>query len=363
MGTPGPLPKPWREMLNGGQIMTALLLCSSFSEKYKGRDMKLGALASIKLPTTLTEMRVTSPVLRWRVGSKETAVLIWVGDSSQGDKVVYAAFNPLRRKQQFLQLLAARGNLVDATFVQEGEGDERESYSVRLFSYIHKKLDNLWRKYKFEQVMLEVVEAYPSHKIVFCGLSHGAALAQAALFRLALVRPNIQVQAVTWNAYKWTDAKGVNLFDRKIGNRLLTFVLSRKQYWDSISGAPPGLASMNEIIFLDAETGETRPSLYVPDSKISPESVWRMYDLHFAKTALTATRLLMTTSLGQPSLLERMASMKWPIERRASLSILQLPFDQNHVLHALQEQEEEQKQLDLDSSERTEEMDSSDDGF
>jgi len=81
-------------------------------------------------------------------------------------------------------------------------------------------------------------------RIVMCGLSHGAALAQSLALRLDLVREklrldHVEVLAITWSAYRWTDVAGADLFEEKLGNRSAQFVAAQTDNKDRVNRIDP----------------------------------------------------------------------------------------------------------------------------
>lgn len=315
LGEPGQLKEPWRELLPNGEIFTALVLSTLYSEKYKGRNMQPDDIAEVRLPAAQnTPPALWSHALLHRAGSKEVSVFIWLGDESSKFPVVYFAFSPLRSKKQFFKLLAASGSLKADTFEEvssEGQGPSTVKYTVPMFSYVHRKVQNLLDKYDFRSKLEDTMRRYPNHMMLFCGISHGATLSQAMILKLNLMYPMARFQAVTWNAYRWTDKSGVALMKKAVGNQLLPFVMSRGNSWDSIAGAPHNFEPMSHVVFLDAETGVCRPARSIPRTYPGPCSAWRAYNLHFAKTALKATRIAMVSALENHAPMERLGSLTW----------------------------------------------------
>merc|ERR1719433_2442653 len=114
----------------------------------------------------------------------------------------------------------------------------------------------LEEKYGFTEKLKEVLAEYPDHTIMCCGISHGAVLAQATALRFSIMHPTRAFSAVTWNAYKWTDREGVRKMSERLGDRLMPFVVSQGDTWDSVPGFPHNLESTNGIFFMDAGTGD-----------------------------------------------------------------------------------------------------------
>jgi len=293
LGRPEQLVEPWQQLVCSGEIFTALVLSTLYSEKYKGRDMVVGDTAEVRLPAPMGSCpALWSPTLLHRAGSKEVSVFIWRGDEGSSNKFIYLAFSPLRKSAQFFKIMGAGATLVEDTFTEtRGDAAASVEHTVRMFSYVQKKLQNLWLKYGFQEKLEATMAEYPDHLLLCCGISHGAALAQALALKLSLVYPRHRFQAVTWNAYKWMDVGSAALMRATVGKRLLSFVLSRRHYWDSVAGVPYHLEPAPHIVFLDADTGACRPAGDVRRTRLGPCSAWRMYNLHFAKTALKATRL------------------------------------------------------------------------
>jgi len=306
------LPDAWSEMLSDGHVLSSLLLATVYSEKYKGRNKRPDDTAALALPSGSEEgdNREASAKLLYRTYTQENAAFIWQC-SEPNAKVVYIAFNPLRKNFQFVRLL--KNVVLGAVLVDhemplpdhDGGLTVRRSRPVKMMRYISQKVESLYVKHEFREMLDKTLRDLPDHRVVFTGISHGATLAQAAALRASIRYPERQFHVVTWNAYKWTDAEGSSLMTEVFGDRLLPLVLSQeaqdggRRRWDSVSGAPSGLASMNCVTFLDAETGDFRDCPRVPDLSIGCTAVRAAVDLHFARTALRATKLAMIAAFNQ----------------------------------------------------------------
>mmetsp|Transcript_20507 Transcript_20507/g.43607 ORF Transcript_20507/g.43607 Transcript_20507/m.43607 type:complete len:376 (-) Transcript_20507:57-1184(-) len=303
---PGRLPGAFPELLREGQMYTALVLSTVFSEKYKGQRMQPGEAAEVQLPVALANSspRRVSTLLA-RAGHYEAVPFIWLGDTSVGDATLYVAFSPLRKKRQFWKLLSSGTSLVEDRVVRQNGGSEVFVETLRISSYIKDKLDNLWsEKYGFGQQLSKAAAAHPGHRICFSGISHGAALAQAAALRFILLEPAAchRVTVTTWNGYKWTDAMGSALVGRLLGERLLPCVLSRgaPRRWDSAAEFPPstsGFAPMPGVVLLDVDSGVFLERVRLGDAQLSMDFASRMAELHFAKTAIRALRTAMVRAM------------------------------------------------------------------
>eukprot|EP00747_Dinoflagellata_sp_TGD_P054623 gnl/TRDRNA2_/TRDRNA2_149119_c0_seq4.p1 gnl/TRDRNA2_/TRDRNA2_149119_c0~~gnl/TRDRNA2_/TRDRNA2_149119_c0_seq4.p1 ORF type:complete len:400 (+),score=61.63 gnl/TRDRNA2_/TRDRNA2_149119_c0_seq4:65-1264(+) len=318
----GRLPTVWREQLAGGQLLTALILSVLYSEKYRGRSMQPGESAEVQLPARQAG-EARHPKLLHRIGSREISAFAWLGDEPEDGRIIYLAFNPLRKKRQFLKLLWAGACSVERTTLSgrsEADAGAQTPRSICMLSYVKRKLNNLWTKFGFDRQLQELAASYPEHKFLFAGLSHGAAMAQAAAFRLRLEYPEIPVKAVTWNAYKWTDENGSALVHSVMGDCLLPIVLSRQgngepRRWDSVAGAPASLAAMQRVLLLDADTGIFMPCQDVGNARVGLSSAMQAMELHFAKVALKAMRIATVAALE-----DRAGHM--PISRLRSFSSL-----------------------------------------
>lgn len=306
------LVEPWTRLLPEGQVFTALLLGTSFSDKYKGQNMVPGDRAELRLPAHGADDRCWRPTFLHRAGSHEAVAFVWLGDQDVGDCTLYVAFSPLRRKRQLLKIWGS--NVVqevvcmDQAFAEPGSPSKRpRSISVPMSSYVSRKVCTLWHDSGLQKMLELSIAAYPKHTVMFTGISHGAALAQAAALQFRLSCARADVAAVTWNAYRWTDAVGSALVARFLGPRLLPFVMSRQtagsqRHWDSVAGFPAGLAPMPNIVLLDVDSGSLVPSTveasFNRESPLGAEFAFRALELHFAKGAIKATRLAMCVALG-----------------------------------------------------------------
>lgn len=323
---PVDLPGPWGALLKDGQVLTALLLSTSFSEKYKGRhlfparDGQPLQAVDLRLVASGSSTRTIKPKLLHRSGNREAVAFIWLGDHDVGDRTLYVAFSPMRYRSQFFKIYCAGmvENAVDTATPSEetscpeaGEG-RGGGRVLNISAYVHGKLQRLWGQQGLWDNLVKSCKQYPDHRVVFAGISHGAALAQAAAlqFRIRISGPDIFV--VTWNAYRWTDEAGRRLAEAQLGDRLLPFVLSRRsgnlpqatRYWDSVTGFPAGYTGMPNPILLDADSGvffkHSAPAK-TSTSTMGAAFWMRAFELHFAKFAITATKKATAASLGTPS--------------------------------------------------------------
>merc|ERR1712232_821543 len=199
---------------------------------------------------------------------------------------------------------------------------------LHMSEYLKAKLDRLWSdKFCFGKLLNEAVAAHPDCKLLFAGISHGAALAQAAGLRLALRRPELssRISIVSWNAYKWTDTAGSALVGQQFGDRILPLVLSRgnPRRWDSAAEIPPGFAPMPGITLLDSDTGEFYDNVVLGNAHISVDSLSRLKELHFAKGALQAMKTATTRVLDeeQSSSQNSLSAMIHSLSRKSISSI------------------------------------------
>lgn len=304
----------WTALLRGGQVMTALILSTSYSEKYKGRHLKPGAVAELRLPSEGDQPVNTRPSLLHRSGNKEAVAFTWLGDESAGDRSIYVAFSPLRHRIQFLKICCAgmvedgisnidRSQSKFAAWKAPAEAFHRK---VPISAYVHHKLQKLWGAQGLWQSLSSCVEEFPSHRVIFAGISHGGALAQAAALQFCLRKRHQQVYIVTWNAYRWTNDIGKAAVEEELADRILPFVLSRRKeephatrYWDSVTGFPPTYAPMPNCVLLDADTGDMfRHTAPQKGSNIGALFLMRMFELHFAKAALIAMKKATVASHG-----------------------------------------------------------------
>jgi len=314
------LPGPWGKHLAGGQMWTALILSTSFSEKYKGRRMRIGSQAAVLQPAIDKESRVTwQATLLHRVGWHEAVAFIWLGDESVGDKTIYVAFSMMRKFAQAKKILWS--TLTDGTeddpeaSIADGNGtvlpDPVEWRNVLVASYMRRKIDKLWDAYGFRQALAQCIADYPGYRFIFSGISHGASLAQAAVLRFQLAAPHVKAEAVTWNAYKWTDEKGAALALRVLGDQMLPLALTQwipgrggkagYRCWDSISSCPAEFEALPQLQLLDVDTGKFMLCDAQEDcpgrSMINWGSFKRLWRLHYAAVAIVATRHAMLGAL------------------------------------------------------------------
>lgn len=292
---PGALSDNFAELLRDGQMFAALVLSTSFSEKYKGKHLKKGAEAELALPAGL-QHSVWKVTLFERYGIREATPFIWFGDVEHGDKTLYVAFGPLRNKRQYFKLLSQGTHLVDDK-VRSSDGTEHD---IRITGYMKRLLDYLWfGDCNFAEDLAKVAAGHSNMRIIFSGISHGAALAQAAGLRFALQYADIRsrVFVVNWNAYKWTDANGRRIAEQVLGERLLPLVLSARtgthRRWDSVPEFPPGLSPMSGSLLLDVNSGEFFSNLVLGDARANFNFCFRLMELHFAKAAIGAMKVAM----------------------------------------------------------------------
>eukprot|EP00931_Biecheleriopsis_adriatica_P075251 TRINITY_DN49168_c0_g1_i1.p1 TRINITY_DN49168_c0_g1~~TRINITY_DN49168_c0_g1_i1.p1 ORF type:complete len:358 (-),score=70.58 TRINITY_DN49168_c0_g1_i1:60-1052(-) len=271
--------------------------------------MRPGDIAEVQLPSTDHKdvIKTWSVRLLHRSGSQEAVAFIWLGDEKQGDNTIYVAFSPLRKKRQFFRIWSSK---LEPHSVSGNGG--AGTASIEVLSYVSRKLAKLWGQCGLLKNLLEVTHAHPEKKLIFAGISHGAVLAQAAAFQFRVSSSLKQTTAVTWNAYRWTDEAGSKLVGEVLGSDLLALVLSRQnrpscsipcksassddRHWDSVAGFPSSLAPMPRVVQIDADTGEFFPcekSFYEKQSGIGADFVLRALELHFASSAIRATKLAM----------------------------------------------------------------------
>ncbi|CAK0866532.1 unnamed protein product [Prorocentrum cordatum] len=113
---PAHLPRIWHDLFKQGQVLTALLLSTSFSEKYRGRNMwpdTPNNVAEIRLPAfsgsgdAAGGEKTWKPTLLGRCGNREAVAFIWRGDDQDDTGTLYVAFSPLRYKSQFVKVVGA----------------------------------------------------------------------------------------------------------------------------------------------------------------------------------------------------------------------------------------------------------------
>eukprot|EP00931_Biecheleriopsis_adriatica_P072903 TRINITY_DN47286_c0_g1_i1.p1 TRINITY_DN47286_c0_g1~~TRINITY_DN47286_c0_g1_i1.p1 ORF type:complete len:405 (-),score=66.07 TRINITY_DN47286_c0_g1_i1:291-1505(-) len=296
-GPHGQLTGPWRELLSSGHAFAALILSTSFSEKYQGRHMQPGAGAELRLPGG----GVWRPTLLYRAGHREAVAFTWLGDVEAKDRSIYVAFAPMRRKRQFLKIVSPGGCLVPDPLPGTRE-------TIMMSPYIQRKLCKVWSHYGLLQQVSKAAEEYPQHRVIFAGISHGATLAQAAALQFqhhlaAAGNDGKRVHCITWNAFKWTNEPGSSMVEMAMGSRLLPIVMSRQQRWDSVAGFPADLAPLRSLVLLDADTGELQSRQTSEDfpgrsNPASPKDWKRAMELHFASAAIKAMR--QATACAQP---------------------------------------------------------------
>eukprot|EP00440_Ansanella_granifera_P062982 gb/GFBE01068295.1/.p1 GENE.gb/GFBE01068295.1/~~gb/GFBE01068295.1/.p1 ORF type:complete len:377 (+),score=68.19 gb/GFBE01068295.1/:1-1131(+) len=293
--------RPWDDLMASGQAFAALILSTHFSEKYQGRHMQPGDSAEVRLPGGAAG--AWRPTLLYRAGCREAVAFTWLGDEAAGDRSIYVAFAPMRRKRQFLKIIGPGDALVPELLVPPG-GSARESGAVVMMSpYIQKKLRKVWGSYGLFGQLSEALARFPQHRVVFAGISHGATLAQAAALQFQHYFPvQDRVHAVTWNAFKWTDALGSELVRGSLGTRLLPFLMARQGRWDSVAGFPSGLAPLQQLVLLDADSGalhsrETSASFPGTSNPMNPQDWRRALELHFAAGAIKAMKQAMVNAL------------------------------------------------------------------
>jgi hypothetical protein len=305
------------DLLLDGSLFTALILSTSFSEKYQGRHMQPGATAAIRIPSaSLPQTR--SLRLLGRTGHREAVAFTWLGDEAAGDQTLYVAFAPMRRKRQFFKIIGTGANLVSEDLGSWSSCDspvKASTSSIQMSSYIQRKLRKVWTEYGLQQQLSEFSQKYPHHRVMFSGISHGATLAQVAALQFRFACPDANVHVVTWNAFKWTDADGSALVEQAFGPRLTSFVLAREGRWDSVAGFPRGLAPMQRLLLLDADDGslswrEASATFPGNSSPFDPVAWSRAFELHFAPAAIKATRLAMSRALVKPINVEDALNLK-----------------------------------------------------
>jgi len=312
------LPGQWGALLREGRILTALLLSTSFSEKYKGRHMHPGSVAEVRVPTIAESgetTRTLRPRLLHRSGNREAVAFIWLGDEGARDSTLYVAFSPMRYRSQLFKIYCAGvvddelddGSVAKQTAWTKPQVEERgRKVVVPISAYIHGKLKRLWGQQGLWGYLSQCAHKFKTHRIIFSGISHGAALAQAAALQFRIREPTADVLVVTWNAYRWTNDVGRAVAEIELGGRLLPLVLSRRgiephatRYWDSVTGFPANYVPMPNLVFLDADTGQmfvhTAPN---QNSSFGAAFLMRMFELHFAKAAINATKKATVLSLG-----------------------------------------------------------------
>jgi hypothetical protein len=213
--------------------------------------------------------------------------------------------------------------------------------SFRISGYVKDKLDGLWHKEHetseadgfFGDVLAQIAYQHPEHRLLFCGISHGAALAQAAALRFALMEPALQprIHVASWNAYKWTDADGSFLAARILSDRLLPLVLSSSgngRRWDSVPEFPPGLSPMPGTMLLDVDSGHFFSDIELGEANLGLTFATRLFELHFAKRALCAMK---TATLRERTGRGEAARRHWFVARDI-LSLLRIRRSDSGIL-------------------------------
>lgn len=311
----GLLPGDWPKMLCDGEVLTALLLSTSFSEKYKGRKMQPGDVAEITLPAPGNKTRTCRPKLLQRAGYKEAVAFIWLGDDQYPQPTFYVAFSPLRFRSQFLKILCA-GDVQDgldlnnepktASWKADDGGTGSASVNVPVSAYVYHKLRKLWGQHGLWDALSSLYNTHKPHRVIFAGISHGAALAQAAALQFQMTIKQAQVYALTWNAYRWTDSIGRAIVERELGDRILPFALSRRgaepqatRYWDTATTMPRRYSPMPNMLLIDADSGEILEHVDAEKpSNYGAVFLMRFFELHFAKAAISATKKATMTWCG-----------------------------------------------------------------
>merc|ERR1712232_457708 len=94
------------------------------------------------------------------------------------------------------------------------DSHDGNTYHLKVVDYFKRNLDLLCGAHGFDQQMEQTVGKYPRHQVFFVGMSLGAVYAQMASLRFSMMRPQVDVSAVTWNAMRWTDSNGSALVER-----------------------------------------------------------------------------------------------------------------------------------------------------
>lgn len=283
---PEDLPCQFAEMMREGKLFTGLILSTTYSQKYKGQHMTPNDSCEVVLPA---EMGVWNPTLLGRYLYEETTPFIWRGDSLANDSTLYVAFGPLAGGSQVCKI-ACRGS--------DLELDQWGGQELYISSYMKRKLDHLWAGNTFYDELKEFANT-TSGTILFCGLSHGAALAQAAALKFALCKPqhSDRVHVASWNAYKWTDEEGSALAKRVFGEgvRCLSFVVSEdfcrcgplvRRRYDSVPEWPLGYSSMHDPILLDCHEGTLWSGLELQNVNLGCDFFIRACSMHWARSAI-----------------------------------------------------------------------------
>mmetsp|Transcript_174732 Transcript_174732/g.560436 ORF Transcript_174732/g.560436 Transcript_174732/m.560436 type:complete len:380 (+) Transcript_174732:193-1332(+) len=329
---------PGQWAMQEGRLNTALLLSTVFSEKYNGRNMEVGEVAEIFLPTASDpvtcepgEPRQLRPKLLFRAGCLQASPFLWVGDEEAGDDTLYVCFGPLRQKRQVMKIFSS-GSTLEEDVVKCGDSTQ----VVRVSNYIKSLLDRLWADDRLGERLSAAVAERPGHRVLFAGVSHGAVLAQAAALRFKLTRSDPdaatqtlsgtgqtrcgsgEVTVVSWNGYKWTDAQGAALAGQQL--RLLPLALSMVEAGvrlvDSVVEYPAGeFEPMPGVTALDRATGDFFECVVGKVTR-NLESMNRMRQLHFAQAVLKAMKMAMVASLA-----EDVAAPREVVERMVQRSL------------------------------------------
>lgn len=319
-----PLPAVWQAMLDDGELYTALVLSTVYTDKRRGRRMSEGDIAEIKLPAGLGNW---TPMLLSKVGHTECAIMLWLGDASCKEKTVYIAFMPLRNLRHFFRMFRRGcGRHVELAFSEHSESCslgsagaveavaehvealpgrcEKQQVSISLRAYIKSQLDLVWES--LQAAVLRASRSYPDHRLLVAGISYGAVMSQACTFRLAVEHPALNLWCVAWNSMRWTDIDGAKLVSRALGGRLLSLVLSRRRpgaqrVWDPCAGFPPAgngeWAFVPHAYLLDADSGRCLPASHVPgfpgDYGRQLRHMRCFHELHFARAVISAIRVRM----------------------------------------------------------------------
>uniref|UniRef100_A0A7S2L0N0 Uncharacterized protein n=1 Tax=Zooxanthella nutricula TaxID=1333877 RepID=A0A7S2L0N0_9DINO len=122
--------------------------------------------------------------------------------------------------------------------------------------------------------------------------------------------------AVTWNAYRWTDAAGSRLAAERVP--MLPLVMSRTdggaRRWDSVAEFPACLAPMEQATFLDRESGDFVPAgghLHSASAGVNIDFFRRAAELHFARTAMAGMQAAMLRALHRDDQSEASTCIDW----------------------------------------------------
>eukprot|EP00929_Paragymnodinium_shiwhaense_P099793 TRINITY_DN6162_c0_g1_i1.p1 TRINITY_DN6162_c0_g1~~TRINITY_DN6162_c0_g1_i1.p1 ORF type:complete len:457 (+),score=94.36 TRINITY_DN6162_c0_g1_i1:63-1433(+) len=310
------LPEPWQERLSDGQLFTACILCTSYSEKYHGRLLQAGSSAQVRLPqtpsashfaggslrfsregsisstctasrerstsvqrnqnmerqgsgnnllrksTAAAPAKVVHPKLFGRAGFREAVAFVWLGDQDADDDNIYVSFSMMRRFQQAKKIIWQE-------LSRDAQADPKTWEGMAVGTYCRQKVDKLWDVYGLAQVLDNVTLAYPDRPMIFSGVSHGGTLAQVSAVRYILKQRALGKEAkafaCTWNGYRWTDEAGVELIESLMGWKMLPIVLSRwepglhgadgHRVWDTVSEMPSVLEPLRTTMLQDIDNG------------------------------------------------------------------------------------------------------------